>query len=393
MMIYIFKINLLYLIMSNFRIKKKKTEVKNNLRGNTTLDKKHRQKVKNFNTQKKSAKKIEKELTKLDQELKLLDKKRNNFTPSDLERRAEILNLKDQHIENLNSITNNYDEMDYYDKAGDIITDYYNFRDNKEKDIKQSKSILEYLNPNKKSNNIEKKSKALLFEKFCQRIEGVRIKKDDGSNRIKYCKDCKVEKILDFGESAYICPKCGDMEIIILDEDRQIKEYSPYKRLNHFREWLNQFQAKESTEIPESVFTDLVKEINRNRITDLSELNRDFMQSMLKKLGYNHLYEHIPYIINKLSNLPPPKINGEIENNFLKMFMLIQEPWELYKPKGRKNFLSYSYILYKFCELLELDELLQYFPLLKSPQKLMEQDQVWKKFCKFLKWEFYPTFR
>jgi predicted RNA-binding Zn-ribbon protein involved in translation (DUF1610 family) len=393
MMIYIFKVNLLYLIMSNFRIKKKKTEVKNNLRGNTTLDKKHRQKVKNFNTQKKSAKKIEKEITKLDQELKLLDKKRNNFTPSDLERRAEILNLKDQHIENLNSITNNYDEMDYYDKAGDIITDYYNFRDNKEKDIKQSKSILEYLNPNKKSNNIEKKSKALLFEKFCQRIEGVRIKKDDGSNRIKYCKDCKVEKILDFGESAYICPKCGDMEIIILDEDRQIKEYSPYKRLNHFREWLNQFQAKESTEIPESVFTDLVKEINRNRITDLSELNRDLMQSMLKKLGYNHLYEHIPYIINKLSNLPPPKINGEIENNFLKMFMLIQEPWELYKPKGRKNFLSYSYILYKFCELLELDELLQYFPLLKSPQKLMEQDQVWKKFCKFLKWAFYPTFR
>lgn len=380
--------------MSNFRIKKKKTKIKKNLRGNTTLDKKHRQKVKNFNTQKKSTSKIEKEISKLDHELKLLDKKRNNFTPSDLERRAEILNLKDQYIEKLNSITNNYDEMDYYDKAGDIITDYYNFRDNKEKDIKQSKSILEYLNPNKKNNNdIKKNNKALLFEKFCQRIEGVRIKKDDGSNRIKYCKDCKIEKILDFGKSSYVCPNCGDMEIIILDEDRQIKEYSPYKRLNHFREWLNQFQAKESTEIPESVFTDLVNEINRNRIINLSDLNRDLMQNMLKKLGYNHLYEHIPYIINKLSNLPPPKINGEIENNFLKMFMLIQEPWELYKPQGRKNFLSYSYILYKFCELLELDELLQYFPLLKSPQKLMEQDQVWKKFCKFLKWEFYPTFR
>lgn len=379
--------------MSNFRIKKKKTEAKKNLRGNTTLDKKHRQKVKNFNTQKKSVTKIEKELSKLNQELKILDENRNNFTPKDLERRAEILNKKEQYEEKIQSIENNYDEMDYYDKAGDIITDYYNFRDNKEKEIKESKSILEYLNPNKKKENVVKKNKAVLFEKFCQRIEGVRIKQDDGSNRIKYCKECKVEKILDFGESAYICPTCGDMEIIIVDEDRQIKEYSPYKRLNHFREWLNQFQAKESTEIPESVFTDLVKEINRNRITDLSDLNRDLMQGMLKKLGYNHLYEHIPYIINKLSNLPPPKINGEIENNFLKMFMLIQEPWELYKPKGRKNFLSYSYILYKFCELLELDDLLQYFPLLKSPQKLMEQDQVWKKFCKYLKWEFYPTFR
>ena len=75
------------------------------------------------------------------------------------------------------------------------------------------------------------------------------------------------------------------------------------------------------------------------------------------------------------------------------MFMMIQEPWEIYKPKGRKKFLSYSYILYKFCELLELDDLLEYFPLLKSPEKLKEQDQVWKKFCGYLKWEYYPTFR
>ena len=64
------------------------------------------------------------------------------------------------------------------------------------------------------------------------------------------------------------------------------------------------------------------------------------------------------------------------------MFMLIQEPWELYKPKGRKIFYP-IHILYKFCELLELDELLQYFPLLKSLQKLMEQDQVWKNFVNF----------
>ena len=73
-------------------------------------------------------------VSKLDQELKLLDKNRNNFTPKDLERRAEILNLKDQYNEKLNNLKSCNDEMDYYDKAGDLITDYYNFRDNKEKD-------------------------------------------------------------------------------------------------------------------------------------------------------------------------------------------------------------------------------------------------------------------
>jgi predicted RNA-binding Zn-ribbon protein involved in translation (DUF1610 family) len=380
--------------MSNFRIKKNKSKNKNkesDIRGSTTLEKKHRQKVKKINNKKKSLNKIKNDLVKVDQELNILEKKRSNFSSNDLEHRADLLNLKDELNDKLESITNNFEEINYYDTAGDLISNYYEIRDKKVNEITESKNILEYLNPNKKTD--KKNNRAELFEKFCQRIDGIRIKEDDGSNRIKYCKKCNLEKILDCGESAYICPECGEMEIIIIDEDRQIKEYSPYKRLNHFREWLNQFQAKESTEISDEVCIDIIKEINRNRIFDLADLNRDRMQCILKKLGYNHLYEHIPYIINKLSNLPPPKIDSVIESRFLKMFMMIQDPWELYKPKGRKNFLSYSYILYKFCELLELDDLLEFFPLLKSPQKLMEQDEVWKKFCKYLKWEFYPTFR
>ena len=57
----------------------------------------------------------------------------------------------------------------------------------------------------------------------------------------------------------------------------------------------------------------------------------------------------------------------------------------------RKNFLSYSYVLFKFCELLGEDEYLQYFPLLKSKEKLYQQDLIWKKICTDLLWEFIPT--
>ena len=60
-------------------------------------------------------------------------------------------------------------------------------------------------------------------------------------------------------------------------------------------------------------------------------------------------------------------------------------------PEDRKNFLSYSYVLHKFCELLELDELLVYFPLLKSREKLQQQDFIWKKICKDLKWQYIPS--
>lgn len=379
--------------MSNFRIKKdNKNKKKNNIKDSTTLDKKHKQQIKIFKNKKKSLLKLETELSKISKELNIMDKKKTNLETIDIEKRAELLNRKDNLEDEVEYIKHNQYEMDYYDKAGDLINDYYELRDNKVNELKQSKSILEYLNPNKKKEE-KKNSRAKIFEKFCHRIDGIRINIDDGKDRIKYCKECNIEKTLDYSESAYICSNCGEMEEIIIDEDRQIKEYSPYKRLNHFREWLNQFQAKESTEISDETCMNIIKEINRNRITDLADLDRSRMQTILKKLGYNHLYEHIPYIINKLSNLPPPKINSNIESRFLKMFMMIQEPWEIYKPKGRKNFLSYSYILYKFCELLELDDLLEFFPLLKSPEKLKEQDQVWRKFCIYLKWEYYPTFR
>lgn len=49
------------------------------------------------------------------------------------------------------------------------------------------------------------------------------------------------------------------------------------------------------------------------------------------------------------------------------------------------------YTLYKFCELLGEDEYLQYFPLLKSNEKLFAQDQIWRKICKDLRWEFIPS--
>ena len=180
------------------------------------------------------------------------------------------------------------------------------------------------------------------------------------------------------------------MEYVLIDEDNMIKDYSPYQRRNHFKEWLNQFQAKETTEIPDSVFDDINNEISKNKIKDVSRIDRGRMQKILKKLGYNKLYEHIPFIINKITGISAPIISRENEEKFINMFMMIQEPWEIYKPKGRKNFLSYPYILYKFSELLELDYLLPYFPMLQQ-QKLKEQDIIWEKFCKHLKWEFYAT--
>tara|TARA_B100001248_G_scaffold232097_1_gene192842 strand:- start:974 stop:2113 length:1140 start_codon:yes stop_codon:yes gene_type:complete len=375
--------------MSNFKVKNKKKE-KTDFRDSTTLDKKHKEYSEMFHNQKINIDDKSEKIKLLNEQLCEINKlkENNQLTEKDIEIKANILNEIESLETDIKCVESGKEEINYYDKIGEIICDYYELRDENKNEFQESKNIIDWLSKKKNKNEDENNSRSKLLNKYCQRVEGVRTIKDDGTNRIKYCKECNIEKTLDFGESTFVCTICGDSEEIILDEDKQIKEYSPYQRKNHFKEWLNQFQAKESTEIPESIFVEIITEMNKNRIKDLKSLTRDNMKSILKKLGHNNLYEHIPFIINKLTGLDPPTISRNIEIKFIDMFSKIQEPWELYKPPGRKNFLSYSYVLHKFCQLLELDNLLNSFPLLKSIKNLKEQEDVWEKICKHLKWEF-----
>lgn len=198
--------------------------------------------------------------------------------------------------------------------------------------------------------------------------------------------------------SEQICTECGTVEYI-LGEERGFKEeqemdrnvvYS-YKRENHFNEWVAQFQAKESTSVPDDVINQLRLEFKKQKIKGTSEITHLKVRALLKKLGLNKYYEHAPYITTFLNGVKPPTMPQALEDRLRLMFGQIQKPFEKHCPGDRKNFLSYSFVLYKFCELLGEDEYLPCFPLLKSKDKLYRQDQIWKLICTDLRWEFIPT--
>ena len=115
------------------------------------------------------------------------------------------------------------------------------------------------------------------------------------------------------------------------------------------------------------------------------------MREILKKLKYNKYYEHIPHIINIINGKRAPVLTRQYEEQLRMMFKEIQTPFMKHCPDNRKNFLSYAYVLHKFCQLLELDDLLPYFPLLKSREKLLQQDKIWKLICKDLNWQYIPS--
>lgn len=218
-------------------------------------------------------------------------------------------------------------------------------------------------------------------------------------NMIKYCNLCNVERTLIQSEGIYVCQICGDVTAIIVESEKpnykdsgtQEKAIYAYKRQNHYNEWLSQFQAKESTDIPESVCKAIIAELHKHKIYVFNNLKLSKIKEILKKLNMTQYYEHATHIISKLSGKPPPTISRDTEEKLRLMFRKIQAPFEKHCPKTRINFLSYSYVLHKFCQLLELDEFIKCFPLLKSRDKLRQQDKIWEKICMELKWEFIPS--
>lgn len=197
-------------------------------------------------------------------------------------------------------------------------------------------------------------------------------------------------------EGVLICNLCSrSVPYLIENEKPSYKEppkevcFYAYKRINHFKEILAQFQGKETTQIPDDVIDNIKLQVKKERI-EISELTNIKTKEILKKLSYNKYYEHIPFIKDKLG-IKPPVMSPELEETLCNLFVELQAPYSKYCPDDRVNFLNYYYTAYKLCELLGETTYLPLFPLLKDKEKRIEQDAIWKKICEELNWEFINT--
>jgi hypothetical protein len=214
------------------------------------------------------------------------------------------------------------------------------------------------------------------------------------------CKSClSGELVPQDEEGILICNniKCGKFVTYIVDSSKPSNKeppsevsYTAYIRLNHFKEILSQFQAKETTQIPAEVIEAIRARIKKERITDMKLITYEKMREILRKLGLNKYFEHIQYI-NSIFGIKPPIMNEELHETLCVLFIEIQKPWATHCPADRTNFFNYTYTLYQLCVLLDQTKYLPYIPLMKDPQKQRDQDAIWKKVCKDLDWEYFPT--
>lgn len=257
-------------------------------------------------------------------------------------------------------------------------------------------------------------SKHLIYSQFMAHVEGdfgpmTRLQPkvratNRGHNADEWiCDACNVPKVYNPSESCIICPECGvtipyvemNQKNLTFDEqvNLEVSNNCAYKRVNHFSEWVISLQARESTVIPEEVLDAIRLELKKARFTTCDHATPQRVKSYLKKLRLAKWYEHTMAICHALGT-PAPRLSPALETKLKSMFQEIQAPFDKWvkvvAPK-RRNFLSYSYVLHKFSQLLGEDDLLVYFPLLKSQEKLRAMDVIWQRICAELEWEYIPS--
>jgi hypothetical protein len=215
---------------------------------------------------------------------------------------------------------------------------------------------------------------------------------------IKKCVNCNISMEVYRTESILVCPNCGISETILIETDVPSHRESftekakyPYQRRGHCQEKLNQFLCKGTINVPKEIFTTIETEIVKHG-KNKNTISSKFIESILKKHKLSEYYENIMYIYSKITNTSPLTITSDEYDTILKMFTKSEDLYvEKYKPKGRQNFLKYTFVLNKIFLILGKPDHAKNCKLLKSEQKTKNQEKIWKQICRDAGWKYYSS--
>lgn len=256
--------------------------------------------------------------------------------------------------------------------------------------------------------NVTKKRGA--FEVYVEYVLRLEPDKYD-SNMLEHvdmsiCKKCNITMDLDWNHSVYVCKECCYVsDVLYIDGDKRHQDAQTdtqnftYKRMNHFKEVLAQVQAKESCNIPDQVFRDVNNELRKlKNVYKIENINYDHVRALLKKTNHTREYEHTFFIMYTIKKQTPRRLSTKSEDIIINYFMMIQEPYELYKPPRRQNFISYSFTFRQLFYKMEVEDNLEdcigmykLFPKLSdnTGDNLEEHERCWFGICKHLDWPYH----
>ena len=261
------------------------------------------------------------------------------------------LSLPELHKLNLNKIHNSIELLEYIYKTGDILVNYNN-------------------------NKQHMKHQYLMLVDIDYRIKHSR------NYKYLYCNNCNLPKLNIDG--SLVCKECGETEYMIINHP--LKKYTPYLKITYLKEKLRQFQAKESKPVPYNVIS-VINTEREKRIIPPDVCTIKDIQLIMKKYRFQKFYKNINQIYYDITNKPAISLSQQTDQKIIYMFKQMEPIYRKLFP-NRKTFLSYSYLLNRLFNIINMPEIASRFSLLKSTIKLKEHDSIFNIICKHLNWKF-----
>jgi len=236
------------------------------------------------------------------------------------------------------------------------------------------------------------------------------------------CVNCKNKKDFEMEDNIYSCIHCGCQQEDIThtssykDIDRvNISTKYTYDRTIHFRDAMNQHQAKQNCTIDQRIFDDLEEEFESHhllvgdkcvsRVKRFSKITKQHIYDFLKELGrskhktsekqfYTKHYENVNLIHYKFTGRQPDDI-GYLEDDLMNDFSQLIELYDkIYKQDDekteRKNFLNTQHILYQLLRNRKHKCNKEDFNMLKTNDRKCFHDEVCHHLFKRLGYNYEP---
>ena len=210
-----------------------------------------------------------------------------------------------------------------------------------------------------------------------------------------FCIDCKLRKIVDYEKSTLVCTKCGVFEYFPMHVMSYNHSMQPsrkkciYKRSDNFKVILNQFFYGGKRFVPDDVMktiSNVIHNVDNILYHYQIPLSIPILSCILKRNGLSKYRDSLYYIYFKLSGEPFPHTNSGGYNMILKVFDVVSTIYDKYKPKGRKSFLNYPFVLKQILIMRGIGQYAKYIPKLKTHSKQKELERLWCLITKDPEW-------
>ena len=210
-----------------------------------------------------------------------------------------------------------------------------------------------------------------------------------------FCIDCNLEMLIDYEKSTLVCTKCVVFEYhpVHVQSYNHTMRYSRrkciYKRSDNFKVILDQFFYCVNKVVPDDIMKTIRDKIcNRDNIlyNYTIPLTIPILECILKRNKMMKYKKSIYFIYFKLKSQPFPYITITEKDMMLNIFNVVSKIYDKYKPKDRKSFLNYSFVLKQILIVLGKNDYAKYIPPLKTNSKQKELERIWELITKDPEW-------